>query len=215
MFISLKITLIISLIWHILCMGLLEPTFDKSLKGSSLCLISFLGPILNTSDLSSGFNLDKIASHSNSLYAGRISQMNFKISPLYKKDIGYFSPLKTHIRPIYNPNFNNIQKVIFKTGLESNILRRYSDESSVIFHPRLPYSFLIYFKDRQRAHIEFTFYISGKGEIAFIKRNISSGNLEVDLLASRYITRHLSLVKDQFPTNSWQTVKIDLTRKDD
>jgi len=47
-----------------------------------------------------------------------------------------------------------------------------------------------------------------------IKRKISSGNLEVDLLTMRYIGHYLFIQQKRFTPNNWQTVKIDLSEKE-
>jgi hypothetical protein len=90
-------------------------------------------------------------------------------------------------------------------------------DSPIMFHPLLPYQLQLYFKDRQAVHIELMFNIvslGGKNSI-LVKRKISSGNLEADLLSSRYIKHYLFIQQARFPRDSWQTVKIDLSPKND
>ncbi|MDD5255032.1 MAG: hypothetical protein PHR11_03150 [Candidatus Omnitrophica bacterium] len=91
-------------------------------------------------------------------------------------------------------------------------------EQSVMFYPRLPYQVSLYFKDRQVVHIELMFNVvpeSKAGDI-FVKRKVSSGNLEADLLSMRYISRYLSVQRMGFAPGSWQSVAIELsTAKDD
>lgn len=88
---------------------------------------------------------------------------------------------------------------------------------TIIFHPLLPYSFPLYFKDRQVAHVELMFKVDSAGlrNSTEIKRKISSGNLEVDLLTMRYIGHYLFIQKNNFAPNQWQTVNIDLAQADD
>ncbi|MGE5197021.1 MAG: hypothetical protein ACM3IL_00745, partial [Deltaproteobacteria bacterium] len=76
---------------------------------------------------------------------------------------------------------------------------------------------LLYFKDRQAAHIELMFNVlpDGKSNSMDIKRKISSGNLEVDLLTMRYLSHYLFIQQAGFPANKWQTVKIELSPKND
>ncbi len=83
--------------------------------------------------------------------------------------------------------------------------------SSIMFYPPMPYHFLLYFKDRQTAHMEVAFYISPEGRVSGLKRKISSGNPEVDLLIMRNLTHFLNLCRTNFALDSWQTVKIDLS----
>jgi hypothetical protein len=90
-------------------------------------------------------------------------------------------------------------------------------DSSIMFHPLLPYQLQLYFKDRQAVHIELMFNIvtlRDKNSI-LIKRKISSGNPEVDLLSSRYINHYLFIQQARFSRGNWQTVKIDLSTKND
>lgn len=83
----------------------------------------------------------------------------------------------------------------------------------VMLHPALPYYFNLYFKDRQVVHIELMFNIvSAKpANSVILKRKIASGNLEVDLLAMHYINHYLFIQKVAFPTDKWQTVKIEFS----
>jgi hypothetical protein len=90
-------------------------------------------------------------------------------------------------------------------------------ESVVMFYPQLPYHFLIYFKDRQAVHIELAFNIisHARTNSIIIKRKISSGNLEADLLTMRYLSHYLFIQQMGFPANTWQSVKIELSPKND
>jgi hypothetical protein len=84
----------------------------------------------------------------------------------------------------------------------------------ILFHPLLPYSFPLYFKDRQVAHVELLFKILPDKLRSYIlvKRKISSGNLEVDLLSVRYISHYLFLRQAAFAPGAWQVVKVDLSK---
>ena len=84
----------------------------------------------------------------------------------------------------------------------------------ILFHPLLPYSFPLYFKDRQVAHVELLFKILQDKLRSYIlvKRKISSGNLEVDLLSVRYISHYLFLRQAAFAPGAWQVVKVDLSK---
>ena len=112
----------------------------------------------------------------------------------------------------------NIEKEVFvpKQGpLEApKIIRR---EPAIVFHPILPYDFTLYFKDRQVAHAELMYKTVpySLGSTIMIKRKISSGNLEVDLLSQRYISRYLFMQRENINLTGWRTVKIDLSSKND
>ena len=111
----------------------------------------------------------------------------------------------------------NTQKLVFTEKLQPLLFSLKRNEPAIIFHPLLPYSFVLYFKDRQIAHVELMFRINSSGprnSIA-VKRKISSGNLEVDLLTTRYIGHYLFIQKASFAPNDWQVVKVDLSAKND
>lgn len=85
----------------------------------------------------------------------------------------------------------------------------------IIFYPSLPSSFELYFRDRQVAHVELLFNIEKNSSSyqIMLRRKISSGNLEADLLTSRYIKRYLYTQSNLAWAEGWRTVKIDLSPK--
>jgi|YelNatPaOPRAMG01_1025707.scaffolds.fasta_scaffold06992_5 hypothetical protein len=103
------------------------------------------------------------------------------------------------------------QKILFYPKQNIYLPRK---DASLTFYPYLPYSFILYFKDRQKANLEFLFYIPKSKSLPYIKRKVSCANLEIDLMVMRYISRSLYLIKDTFPCDSWQNVKIELRKKD-
>ena len=82
-----------------------------------------------------------------------------------------------------------------------------------MFYPRLSHDFMFYFKDRQAVHIELMFRIDGNEQMnqVVLKRKISSGNLEADLLCMRYLSHYLYTQKTAMPIDKWQAVKIDFS----
>jgi hypothetical protein len=83
----------------------------------------------------------------------------------------------------------------------------------LLMHPLLPYQFELYFKDRQTVHIELEFEITRANDRNFVslRRKISSGNLEADLLSMRYIGHYLFIQQARFMPEIWQTVKIEFS----
>jgi hypothetical protein len=87
-------------------------------------------------------------------------------------------------------------------------------EPVITFHPLLPQHFILYFKDRQTAHIEVMFKVVSGGKDVnpiILERKISSGNLEADLLSMRYIGHYLFIQEKRFVPDTWHTAKIDLS----
>jgi len=108
---------------------------------------------------------------------------------------------------------NNKEKPVFVKPAGS--FSRAQKRAAIIFYPQLPRSFIVYFQDRQTVHIELNFNITSNRSInsVIVQRKISSGNLDADLLSARYISRYLFMQQGRFPLNSEQTVKIDLSTK--
>jgi hypothetical protein len=117
--------------------------------------------------------------------------------------------LKPQVPVVFNNKEKSLPLRTAAAGL--NIPER--KESVIMFHPLLPYQLQLYFKDRQQVHIELMFnIIPGKEKNSIlIKRKVSSGNLEADLLSVRYISHYLFIQQARFQPNNWQTVKIDLS----
>lgn len=109
------------------------------------------------------------------------------------------------------------EKSAFAEAPVSNFRFAARKEPVIILHPLLPYSFNLYFKDRQVAHVELEYSAvkSGERNLITIRRKISSGNLEVDLLSQRYIGHYLFIQQSKAAISRWQTVKIDLSAKND
>lgn len=120
----------------------------------------------------------------------------------------------------FKPQVNlpaNQEKLSYVEELPPASSVRKRKEQVIMFHPHLPVNFLLFFKDRQAVHIELSFNIVTNEGAAYsvIKRKISSGNLEADLLSMRYISHYLFLQQTRFVPNSWQSVKIDLSTQND
>ena len=196
------VALFISIICHIFCFNNIELTFNNNLaEGSSEpSKIFFLGPILQKQ----GFHPQstrKAECPINMLNIRTFTDiLRTKSSSVYKLDSDFKKP------PLINAFDNKI--VYLKPPQAPNIKEA---KSSIMFYPPIPYHFLLYFKDRQTAHMEAVFYISTQGKVAEIKRKISSGNPEVDLLIMRNLTHFLNACKSRFVLDSWQTVKVDLS----
>lgn len=202
-----KKTIFISVLGHITMFGIFSLSFGYRLPKADYANVFFLGSILRSSDL-----------NSQTLIMGTGIGIKPKPLTLVPDSINkeYALVLPQYSKP-EAPLPLDGDKVIFtpKPGPPSLIPAR--KESVIMFYPALPYHFLLYFKDRQTVHIELMFNIIPTGSINSIdiKRKISSGNLEVDLLAMRYIRHYLFIQQKTFSQNSWQTVKIDLIPHDD
>jgi hypothetical protein len=85
-------------------------------------------------------------------------------------------------------------------------------EPVITFYPHLSPNILLYFKDRQNIHMELGYMMElrqGRPKVQ-VRRRVSSGNLEADLLSMRYIGRSLMLHQVYLEPSHWYRAKIDL-----
>ena len=214
---SFRKTIFISLLGHTTIFSLFSFSFGYKIPKADYIAVSFWGGILRTSDLEplpQARAIDVRNIRNREIKEIFVRELNIK--PIEKTDKGYLGDFGYYFKP---PAFLGIkdEKAIFipeKTPI--SFLHR-GEIPAIMFYPSLPHHFLLYFKDRQLAHIELMFNITSGQKInpVVIKRKISSGNLEADLLSVRYISHYLFIQQAAFPSNIWQTVKIELSPKDD
>lgn len=206
---SLKKPLFISLIGHIVCFSIFSFSFGDRILKADYASVSFQGAILNNSDLINRPFLKFLP-------IKNIFKERVDILKLDKTNKAYPAQEKYYSKPAVNLALSE-DKINFIPKEKPASFASTRKESVIMFYPQLPYHFLLYFKDRQIVHIELKFNIVvGEGTNSIlIKRKISSGNLEADLLAMRYVEHYLFIQQKQFSLNNWQTVKIDLSAKND
>ncbi len=206
---SIKQTIFISLLGHITLFSMFSLSFGPKIPEVNLARVCFWGAILRSPDLINKRNIDigyKRGGFSGKSEIAVLDKIN-RENPLTSRD---------YLKPPVSLTFNQ-EKLVFVQKLLPISLTLTRKEPAIMFYPRLPYHFTLYFKDRQTAHIELAFaVVSGdKRNSILIKRKISSGNLEADLLSMRYISRYLFIQQRGFTPNKWQTVKIDLSTVND
>ncbi|MFH1640963.1 MAG: hypothetical protein ABIA66_03250 [Candidatus Omnitrophota bacterium] len=207
----LKECLVLSFLSHVTLFSLFSLSFGNKTPVVHYTTVSFLGQWLFGSQVQPGTSSFLEESGLEAIFKKNSSKM------LLRKNKGEapFS-FDYYVKPLLAPasQFANQKATLFlKTADEKP--PRIKKEQTVIFHPLLPYSFPLYFQDRQVAHVELMFKIAPQGakNPILIKRKISSGNLEVDLLSMRYIGHYLFIQPKGFVPEDWQTVKIDLSAR--
>lgn len=206
MSLNLKSAVFISLLLHIVCFSGVELTFGKRYgleKNFEFTRIFFLGPILQEAEY-----YPESIQHADSS-AGRLIARNLvnNLKPGSPETHGFVSSSIFFEKPPVLTLIDN--KLVFFKPTPS--MKAKKEDTSIMFYPPMPYHFLLYFKDRQVVHMEAAFYISPEGKIAGLKRRVSTGNPEVDLLIMRNLAHFLNLYKSNFTLNSRHTVKIDLS----
>lgn len=221
----LRQAIFISFLGHMTLFGLFSLSFGHKIPEVNFSRVCFWGAILRSSDLMHNRNFD--IGYKKGWFTGKseiavLDKIN-RENLLASRD--YF-PAEVGSRPIPNNNWwekppvsltFNQEKIVFMRETMPVSLISGRKESAIMFYPRLPYHFALYFKDRQTVHIELAFaMISGaQRNSILVRRRVSSGNLEADLLSMRYISRYLFMQQRGFAPNKWQVVKIDLSTAND
>ncbi|MCM8780789.1 MAG: hypothetical protein NC908_02560 [Candidatus Omnitrophica bacterium] len=201
-----KNTLLISLAGHIVIFSIFGVYLGRKIVEVRYSDIAFLGDFLYPSDLKQT-QLCNIRDTDTLVFKKTYTVFLDSIRKEYPFLFSHY--LKPHSNLVYQKD-----KTVLLQGVYSDLASLNKKESIVMFYPVLPYNFLLYFKDRQVAHIELAFLIlSKKKNNIVVKRKVSSGNLEADLLSMRYLSRYLSIQQKNFPQDIWQSVRIDLSAK--
>lgn len=192
----------ISFLGHLAVFGMFTFSFGYKMPEQNYAKVFFLGPILRNSDLTTRLvspkNVSWVKTEDRLIPTNKISTVSVTH--------------EVYLKPSTALSFNEEKmNPALKIEPPSSVYNK--KEPSIMFHPYIPYHFLVYFKDRQKAHIELEFNITSSEGInsIILKRKISSGNLEADLLTMRYISHYLFIQQKRLSLNTWQTVKIDLT----
>jgi hypothetical protein len=208
----LKNTFIFSAIGHLAVFGVFGFSFGNRIPLAGYSQPSFWGSFLMNSQLYPAKSQPELLVNLARLpwSGGQVSHWvirNGVGQPLILSSLkqAYFKPLV--------PLSMNVDKLSFKDSPVQKPKIVNKQEPSLILHPVLPYGFALYFKDRQVAHVELEYRFSSgqNSRLILLKRKISSGNLEVDLLSMRNIWHYLFIQRANFTPGDWHTVKIDLS----
>ena len=205
-----KKTICLSLLGHIAVFTLFSLSFGRKMRYANYSEVSFWGSVLLSSELVmnrrfSGQPASKEAfiKKADLILFANPSQDSPRLFNHYVKPQLALLPAEN------KPPFRQAASLTTPPGAKK--------EPSVTLYPNLPYSFLLYFKDRQIVHIELMFNIisDGKTKSIAVRRKIASGSLEADLLSMRYMNHYLFLQQSRFMPNRWQTVRIELSPRHD
>lgn len=202
-----KKTIFISLLGHITAFSIFTFSFGNKIQIANYTNISSWGPVLKGYDLRFGNNYNIPGN----------KKLNFPAlkAPEAEKEAGDYLLLSSYSKPFAKLAIAN-EKEVFSRHLTENQFPKRRKEAVVMFYPALPYHFNLYFKDRHVVHIQLDYNVAlnvNKKSIITVKRKISSGNLEADLLCTRYLEHYLSIGQDRQLSGEWKTVKIELQLK--
>ena len=205
-----KKTLFLSLLGHLTLFSLFSFTFGNRINRIDYGNASFLGAILRGADL----NSQPFPISSAAMFIIKNEFNKISLAKAENKDALAFRP---YFKPPIDLPINQEKAIFMQKEISASFIQK-RVEPVIMFYPPIPYHFLLYFRDRQRVHIELMFNIISKPAKAnsiLVKRKISSGNLEADLLSMRYMSHYLFIQQARFIPDNWQTVKIDLSAKND
>jgi hypothetical protein len=208
---SLRKSLYISLASHLTLFGIFCVSFGVMLPKADYSAASFYGQFLRPNQVTPPAALKPLSGLRNFFLR--------QAAPSARKPpADYYLALSDYsFRPAINLSACSEKAVFSSAPLGAFIVAKPPLKPSIVFHPLLPYSFPLYFKDRRSAHVEISYRIEPAGlkNAIAIKRKISSGNLEVDLLSMRYISHYLFIQQASLTPGNWQTAKIDLAAEND
>jgi len=197
----LRKSFLVSICGHLALFGFFSFSFGQVLSRADYPVISCPGSLLNNYDLATGPAIKKSS--------------GVNIPPQFaaagvKKIESSRQPALSAAKPSVKALAGRVKKVFTAPRIGGFPLKK---KPAIMFYPRLPDYFSVYFQDRQKVHIELLFNITAAApeNTLTIKRSISSGNLEADLLSMRHISNYLFIQKSSFTTHGWQPVKIDLS----
>lgn len=216
---SLRKYVFLSLCGHLAVFNLFGFSFGSRLKAARPGVISFWGQYLNNFDFLPSREFVSTRVKKDTFFplaqGERLLQNSgFLLKNDFKPVIT--SPINYALKPQAHFDVIGLKTVdLANAALSPLHLQR--KESTVTFHPVLPSRFILYFKDRQVAHIGLEFKIASgeRTNSIIVKRKIASGNLEVDLLTAHYLSHYLFLQRTRFPKDKWQSVKIELSAGQD
>ena len=208
-----KKSVVVSLLGHLTVLGVFSVSFSRRLPPVDYGNIIFQGCVLNNFDLNLPLVKDRdLAGSSKKNLSILANKLNVDALRGQAKSYGF--GVGAYAKPgVLLPFVSEKQALTHKFAP----LLKKKKRTAVMFYPRLPPYFSLYFKDRQVAHMELMFKITSslKNSSISIKRKISSGNLEADLLCMRYINHYLFVQQGIFTSGDWQAVKIELSAKND
>jgi hypothetical protein len=204
-----KKAICISLLGHLVAFGFFNFSFGRRLAPADYPAIASFGAILSGADLRA----------QEQLLRPEFSRKGFLVSrsPFPRSPQEHLALVKGMQRPPIGLKLSDqkLHSEVFRQVYSLPTSRR---QPSVMLYPQLPYNFLLYFRDRQTVFIELFFKLERDSldrSSVVIKRKVSSGNIEADLLAMRYLSHYLFIQQHQFILDCWQTVKIELSAAKD
>ncbi|MEW6075231.1 MAG: hypothetical protein AB1530_02885 [Candidatus Omnitrophota bacterium] len=202
---NLRSSLFISLIGHLAVWGIFSFSFGGPFQKPTQTPVYFWGQLLQGRDMQSDFSAAALPAIQIKKQEGARLLFNKPSAVSTAPQAYYLKPSSGIIAPS--------GKVDFTPKAAVGPYPYGKQDAMIMLHPILPEYFMLMFQDRQVVNIglEFKIITSKKRNYTILKRKISSGNLQADLLTMRYISHYLFIQGERFPQDSWQTISIELS----
>jgi len=198
-----KEAVFLSLVGHAAVFGTVSLSFGPELRPLNFTDVSFRGSFLAQRELSPESYAARTA-------VGRLPMLG--LGYLRRKAALPVSGLEHYLKPEAFLAQGN--KLFWQPAVQPLLpVNTTGDKSVVMLYPALSFNPSLYFKDRRQVHLELVYRGKRSGSdnySVFLKRRISSGNLEADLLSMRSLSRYL-LIRQSETDSGWHTVKIELS----
>lgn len=211
---GLKRTIAISLFLHAGFFTLFSFSFGRPVPAARAPAMAFRGQCLQDSQVYAAAQLSSEAVGAPITLHPALLTSRMQGHADLMQDAAVSRMRESHLRPAYALKKVEAKQTFAQPVVPVAIPERPS-APALMLYPVLPYSFTLYFGDRQAAHTELMFKIMpvGMRNTVIVKRKISSGNLEADLVSMRYINHYLFMQQDKIAPGVWHTVEIDLSAR--
>lgn len=208
---ALAFFLLVSFCWHASLFGIINITFPHTGNSFAGKNITFLGSLLKDYDFEPVRSRVATVKHADTfLNQARVNGfLRFKLVPV-KIPQRIEKPANDFI---YSGDIIARDKFLNTLSFISGDVRTFSQAMSpAIFDERKLPSLEIFFREGVPSPVRFNLYISENGRVGLLNKEITSGNLDVDLLVSRLL-RKSTFDISQFGSKHWRSIELNL--KDD
>ncbi|MCG8431662.1 MAG: hypothetical protein MJA29_10870 [Candidatus Omnitrophica bacterium] len=210
-----KKTFLISAVGHAAVLGIFSFSFGQRILQPVYPAVAFWGQSLHHSQVTGPRDcavstVESPVKVRREVFIRSIERPFVKFSSLNREDLAGY-----RVKPFYSVGRLEAKQTYARAPVPPELPKR-DTEPSLTLYPVLPYGFTLYFQDRQVAHVELQFMIVSAGlrNSVIVKRTKSSGNLDADLVSMRHISHYLFMQQSKIPRNTWHTVRIDLSAKE-
>jgi hypothetical protein len=209
-----SVSFFVSCFWHIGLFSIILINFpDARLKTNNNDIV-FLGSFLKDYDFVQNEDYSRQAKIPD--YYFKTARQNLlildlndyaKLDSFIDKPLAYYFEKEVYREEIYSSIEEFLSKNIALKQRPQEV------EADLLDSSNLP-DFKIYFRDELPRYVKFNLYINPTGRVGFLKKTISSGSFDADMIAQRFVNR-LVFDKSAYGRSHWQTIELNLKHDTD